>query len=301
MTTAVLPLFEAAPDVAKSRLAPTPARHIPALDGLRGMAILLVTLYRFTTQGAAEGVSPAFEFGLGNRGVDLFFVLSGFLITGILYDAKSEQHYFRNFYMRRSLRIWPLYYGALLVTLVVLPWFSSAAATMFAQAREHQVWLWLYGANVLNAYEGAWCLGRFDHFWSLAVEEHFYLVWPLVVYFCSRRTSLVICTLMIVVTPLARIGWLACGGNSTAVEVFTLFRLDALAVGAWIALAMRSPEPGESRPVRWAGNVLALEHAAAVAGDHQGDAADVSARDDVRLLVRGRARVCRYVAGVALD
>src|SRR6266480_96399 len=103
-----------------------PRGHVPALDAIRGLAILLVTLYRFG--GGGEGpASAGLEHGLielGMRGVDLFFVLSGFLITGILFDAKGRSRYFRNFYMRRALRIFPLYYAALAVTLWLLPCFS---------------------------------------------------------------------------------------------------------------------------------------------------------------------------------
>src|SRR5437868_8736130 len=88
-----------------------PRGHIPALDAIRGLAIVVVTLYRFG--GGGEGPASALDhhpwlIALGQRGVDLFFVLSGFLITGILFDAKGKEHYFRNFYVRRALRIFPL-------------------------------------------------------------------------------------------------------------------------------------------------------------------------------------------------
>src|SRR6266568_1801981 len=93
-------------------------KHIPALDGLRGLAIILVLLFHFTPESGGHtmiGVLTRWVSRLGWCGVDLFFVLSGFLITGILFDAKGLQHYFRNFYMRRVLRIFPLYYGVLLL------------------------------------------------------------------------------------------------------------------------------------------------------------------------------------------
>jgi peptidoglycan/LPS O-acetylase OafA/YrhL len=183
--------------------------------------------------------------------------LSGFLITGILYDAREERHYFRNFYVRRSLRIWPLYYGVLAAVLLLLPLLSSGLAAGFSAARDHQGWLWLYGANIYNSWQGGWMLGKFDHFWSLAVEEHFYLVWPLVIFFASRKTSLRVCAALMILTPLARIGWLACGGNSTAAESFTLFRVDALAAGAWVALVIRT-ESGRRLLERWSGPVLAV-------------------------------------------
>src|SRR5436309_520881 len=90
------------------------ATHLPALDGLRGVAILLVLAFHLWNLGNPNVYlrTPLQKFAAaGWCGVDLFFVLSGFLITGILYDSKNSRHYFRNFYMRRILRIFPLYYG----------------------------------------------------------------------------------------------------------------------------------------------------------------------------------------------
>src|SRR5688572_9977607 len=108
---------------------PLPRGHIPALDGIRGLAILLVTIYRFAGThdgGTPRWLLPVLEFG--THGVDLFFVLSGFLITGILFDAKGEAHYFRNFYARRTLRIFPLYYGTLALVLIGLPLLGLSAS-----------------------------------------------------------------------------------------------------------------------------------------------------------------------------
>src|SRR5882672_5687186 len=100
-------------------------QRIPALDGLRGVAILMVLLNHFlpdrnyAPSRVMTWLSNAARSGWA--GVDLFFVLSGFLITGILIEAKASPHYFRNFYMRRVLRIFPLYYGALVLVFVILP------------------------------------------------------------------------------------------------------------------------------------------------------------------------------------
>lgn len=231
--------------------------HIPALDGLRGLAILMVSLYRFTTQSpGSTGDDAIFGFDIGARGVDLFFVLSGFLITGILFDTKSDERFFRNFYMRRTLRIFPLYYAALLLVLVLAPAWGFRGEAI-SDAQQHQSWLWLYGANIFIGWEGAWSLGCLNHFWSLAVEEHFYLVWPLVIFCTTRKTALWVCGAMILCTPLARAAWLVLGGNGIAAEVFTPFRLDALAVGAWLSLMVRSPE-GEAKITRWAAPVAVL-------------------------------------------
>jgi peptidoglycan/LPS O-acetylase OafA/YrhL len=216
---------------------------VPALDAVRGLAILVVTLYRFGggAGGAASAVGHSWLVELGSRGVDLFFVLSGFLITGILFDAKGKPHYFRDFYARRALRIFPLYYAALFVTLFLLPLLGGSAAAALQPAVESQAWLWLYGANVLQALRGEWCFGPLNHFWSLAIEEHFYLVWPLVIYCSSRRTGMWISGGMVCFSVVARALWLACGGNNVAAEVLTPLRMDGLALGSWLALAARSP------------------------------------------------------------
>jgi len=216
---------------------------LPALDAVRGLAILAVTLYRFGggAGGAASAIGHSWVMELGSRGVDLFFVLSGFLITGILFDAKGKEHYFRDFYARRALRIFPLYYATLFVTLVLLPAVGGSVGAAFQSAANQQGWLWLYGANVLQAARGEWCLGPLNHFWSLAIEEHFYLVWPLVIYVLPRRAAMWICGGVIAFSVATRALWLACGGNDVAAEVLTPLRMDGLALGSWLALVARAP------------------------------------------------------------
>jgi peptidoglycan/LPS O-acetylase OafA/YrhL len=220
-----------------------PRGHVPALDAVRGLAILAVTLYRFG--GGAGGTGSALGHWLivelGSKGVDLFFVLSGFLITGILFDAKEKEHYFRDFYARRALRIFPLYYATLVAALVLLPLSAGSVAAAFQPAVAGQTWLWIYNANVLQAVRGEWCLGPLNHFWSLAIEEHFYFVWPLVIYLSSRQTALRISGGMVCFCIISRAMWLACGGNDVAAEVLTPLRMDGLALGSWLALAARSP------------------------------------------------------------
>ncbi|HEX4142746.1 MAG TPA: acyltransferase [Pirellulales bacterium] len=226
--------------------APSLPKHVPALDGIRGFAILLVTAYRFSL-GPVDadygriGRVLFKAFSVGNLGVDLFFVLSGFLITGILFDAKGSSHYFRNFYLRRALRIYPLYYGVLLVALVALPLLLGARYQLFPEARADQASLWLYVANFLMGFRNEWCLGSFRHFWSLCVEEHFYLLWPLVIFFCSRRQAMAACLLTISFAIVGRIVWLMLGGPKVAIEAFTCFQCDGLALGSFLALVARGP------------------------------------------------------------
>ena len=259
MTLGLLSLIKArfrSPDCALGRPILANGLHLPALDAIRGLAILMVTAYRFNGGHSSRetGGSLLSLFESGFRGVDLFFVLSGFLITGILYDAKGKSHYFRNFYMRRTLRIFPLYYGALVVVFVVLPMASPWAHSLFRDAADHQGWLWAYGTNVYQAWTGQWAFGRFNHFWSLAVEEHFYLIWPFVIHFLARRTALRACAIIFCLSWGARVSWLAFGGNDAAAEVFTLFRVDSLVAGAWLALVARGPLGIKGLvPVAWIG------------------------------------------------
>jgi len=217
-------------------------RHIPALDALRGLAILFVTFYRFRygpEDESSAGIALEHVLNLGSRGVDLFFVLSGFLITGILLDSKHrDPHFFRNFYSRRSLRIFPLYFGALALFLLLLPAIASLPAA-FEAAQSQQFWLWIYCSNIYMSIEGSWCFGALDHFWSLAVEEHFYLVWPLVIFFCSRKQAIVIAASAAALAAIGRIGWTITNDTSVAVDVATWFRCDALLIGSIFALLLR--------------------------------------------------------------
>ncbi|XZE21161.1 acyltransferase family protein [Pirellulaceae bacterium SH449] len=221
----------------------SPGAHCPVLDGVRGLAILAVTLYRLCKEIDPNGndalawvrrLAP-----IGERGVDLFFVLSGFLITGILLRSRDEPHYFRNFIVRRTLRIFPLYFLSLIVGLYALPRLMGTEA--FDLARWNQWYLWTYTSNLKMSWENQWCFGAFDHFWSLAVEEHFYLVWPAVVLLLSRRSLAISCTLGIVLVGVARTIAASFSGWDVAVSVATFFRADSLLIGGTIAIFLNSP------------------------------------------------------------
>lgn len=228
-----------------SELTWQPNVHCLALDGIRGLAILSVTLYRLIKEIAPD-LHPALDLArriapVGERGVDLFFVLSGFLITGILLRSKNKKHYFRNFMMRRALRIFPLYFLSLAVGLGIIATFFSSQS--FEIARGQQLYLWTYTSNLRMSWLNEWCMGPFDHFWSLAVEEHFYLLWPVVVWLLSRRQLTVVCIAMFVVVGVARTIAASQPQYAVAVDVATYFRADALGLGALLAIIMTSSVP----------------------------------------------------------
>jgi len=180
----------------------------------------------------------------GVLGVDLFFVLSGFLITGLLLEAKGQPHYFRNFYARRTLRIFPLYYFVLAVLFIVVPAVATPSP-LLEVARQRQVWLWTYTSNFYIAATSSWAsLTYVSHFWSLAIEEHFYLVWPLVVWLFRRPVLERICVGILVAGLALRIGLVLGGVSELSVSVLTPCRIDTLAVGALLAILIRRPDAG---------------------------------------------------------
>jgi peptidoglycan/LPS O-acetylase OafA/YrhL len=223
--------------------------HIPTLDGLRGLAILLVLLFHeciIRPVGLPDRIF-ARVFGFGWCGVDLFFVLSGFLITGILLDTKSADGYLRNFYARRILRIFPLYYGVLFFSLVLLPLMHHAKVANFGRIAGDEIWYWLYLSNFSIARAHAMRHGILDVSWSLAIEEQFYLVWPLLVLLLSRNALKRVCLATIAGALIFRLAlWLA-HFHPLTIYVATPARIDALAVGAWISISVREPAVGLGR------------------------------------------------------
>jgi peptidoglycan/LPS O-acetylase OafA/YrhL len=240
--------------------------HLPALDGLRGIAILSVMFSHFILFVPAEGsvvgrviVKLAHT---GWAGVDLFFVLSGFLITGILADSRGKESYFRTFYMRRTLRIFPLYYAFLLLAFVVLPLIHFGDETPPAS---NAPWFVLYAANLFVARDGSFAnAGGLGHLWSLAVEEQFYLVWPLVIYFLPPRAAERAAVAAFFIALAVRCGMVLTHTSTTAMFVLLPARFDALAAGGFIALRARNAG-GVLGLVRPARVVLVLALAAIVA------------------------------------
>ena len=175
--------------------------------------------------------------GAGWIGVQLFFVLSGFLITGNLLDSLGAKNYYRAFYARRVLRIFPLYYGYLAAILILVPAVGLAPAGLL-DSRQHQVWLWTFLSNW-----GVPTVRGFEHFWSLAVEEQFYLFWPLLVALCVRRL-VPLCLAFAVGAFVFRSTMLALGADVGSAYGFTVSRMDALALGALVAAIVRAPTDG---------------------------------------------------------
>jgi peptidoglycan/LPS O-acetylase OafA/YrhL len=191
-------------------------------------------------------------------GVDLFFVLSGFLITGILLDAKGRDNYFRNFYARRALRIFPLYYGFLFAWFFIVPNVVQLSAKgPFAAGHDSQIWFWTYLSNYLSVMKGVTVPHGLNHFWSLAIEEQFYLIWPALVLLVSSRRLRAICLWMLPLGLLFRIWLMTTPYAHTGGYVLTPARMATLAVGAWLASAMREPSL-RKRIERWAPHALAF-------------------------------------------
>lgn len=213
--------------------------HIPALDGLRGVAILLVIPHNADMfSNSAPWLWPiALLAHAGWIGVQLFFVLSGFLITRNLLDSRGDAHYLRSFYARRVLRIFPLYFLTLFVGLVLLPQLIPYSPGALA-SHQHQLWLWTFTINWMQPF-GADVSG-FSHFWSLAVEEQFYLVWPFVVLFAAGRRLLWICGALVLVALVSRAVMLSMGAKPEMIYMFTFCRMDALAMGAAMAVVSLS-------------------------------------------------------------
>jgi peptidoglycan/LPS O-acetylase OafA/YrhL len=191
----------------------------------------------------------------GWLGVDLFFVLSGFLITGILLDSRDHPRYFRNFYARRCLRIFPLYYAVIGVAWLV---YGDSSGYLLASA--------FYLANFAHYFDIA-VSARLGVLWSLAVEEHFYLVWPWLVRFSSRKALTTIACGLVVGAPLLRM-WGVQHGLSITEEIYkyTWFRLDGLALGALLAVWVRSRFSGGRRSLGLAAGLLGLSLILTVAG-----------------------------------
>jgi peptidoglycan/LPS O-acetylase OafA/YrhL len=213
---------------------------MPALDGLRGVAIAGVLACHFLNAwpgATALDRGAVAALGLGWTGVDLFFVLSGFLITGILVDTAGRPGWWSSFLARRALRIFPLHYLALALFGLAGPALGLVDRWTFGR------WGWWYWSYLANwAYPAREAIPALAHFWSLAVEEQFYLVWPLVVLGARGRRLAAASAALVLAGPLLR-AWivLASGWPAGSAYRVTPGRVDALAMGALLATLVRSP------------------------------------------------------------
>lgn len=217
-------------------------KRITKLDGVRGVAILLVLVYHYflcelvSQKGLASRVSHAFS--LSWSGVDLFFVLSGFLIVGILLDHRASSNYFWVFYARRICRIFPVYF-LILGSFACLSLTSLSRSPSFEWLLHGALPLWSYVSFTQNLFMGArgdFGAGWLGVTWSLAVEEQFYLVIPVLIYFLPRRASVCVLLLGILAAPLLR--YEAPGFRAF---VDTPWRSDSILSGALLAFLVRWP------------------------------------------------------------
>jgi len=216
--------------------------HVPVLDAVRGLAILLVLFIHIGGNMPAPKNDAWKVFGSLTSscwvGVDLFFVLSGFLITGILYDTGQATNFFRAFYARRFLRIFPLYYGFLfLLGILTIP------LDIEWRSREWIYLLYLQNTHVMkNVHSAAFSpFITIDHLWSLAVEEQFYCVWPAMVFFVKDRIKLMkMAGLLMAGSMLVRLVMLYGHKSLWMIYVFTPARADSLMIGSVLALLFRS-------------------------------------------------------------
>ena len=237
---------------------PERGRHSPALDGIRGLAVIMVMAHHWTFLNGSRNpfdqtLTSAMNWGW--IGVELFFVLSGFLITGILLDSRGRSHFFRDFYARRTLRIFPLYYAFLFAFLVLPRWLHGQALAernLLGPDQPSALWYWTYLSNFL--------LARKDYYsvlgptWSLAVEEQFYWLWPVVVLLSGRRLAKVCCWL-IGLSIAIRLAMALYGAEYPTEYVLMPSHMDGLLVGALVSLRARS-----------AGGMLSLRRPALFAG-----------------------------------
>lgn len=181
--------------------------RIKELDGLRGVAVVLVMALHLFKRAAYFTEHPVLETfttitTVGWVGVDIFFALSGFLITSILLRSKTEEHYFKNFYVRRALRILPLYYVAILFVLLFAPKVEPEFTSQLNTALPIML---LYQQNWALLFKGFYITQYLGITWSLAIEEQFYFIWPFIVYKLDRERLIKVSIGYIIISTMARV------------------------------------------------------------------------------------------------
>ena len=203
-------------------------KHITAIDGLRAIAVMSVFLFHLRV--------PGFEWG--SSGVQLFFVISGFLITGILIDTIDHPHYFRHFYIRRSLRIFPIYYLTLILLLI---WGIIRGYDVVPQ---YLTYFFTYTQNYIQAYYkyqlGYWIM--LPHTWSLAIEEQFYVIWPLLLFILRPKRLPALCLFLIATAIIWRVVTSEYSDFAIKTWIYDFAlpsHIDTLAVGGLITWGVR--------------------------------------------------------------
>jgi peptidoglycan/LPS O-acetylase OafA/YrhL len=223
--------------------------HVSVLDSVRGLAICLILLFHFLpsypTPDRILGLAKKLA-STGWSGVDLVFVLSGLLITEILLRSRGRILAAREFYVRRFLRIMPLYLGSLLFVFGVLPFFvRSGADPSFDTLRSYQGWYWALSANIVCLLHGFPAMQSttvdLGHFWVLAVIQQFYLLWPLLVWNVSERKLPGIAWAVIVLSLGLRVGGMCFLDGTLRENIFyqTPTCLDSFAIGSLVAVYLR--------------------------------------------------------------
>ena len=217
------------------------------LEGLRGIAILMVTIHHFWPETGEffQRWSSIAHFGW--IGVDLFFVISGFLIGGILLDTREDSRYFSNFYARRILRIFPLYYAVVLSLFLVVPTGQALIHGLsymdsgFIRESGSPLWYLLFAGNIREAITGTEPAYFLAPLWSVSIEEQFYLLCPLLIRNLSITGLKRLLLGIMVFSPLFRMAmYFAFPDNERIQYLATLSRFDNLSAGVWLALMARS-------------------------------------------------------------
>ena len=225
-------------------------RRFLALDGVRGLAVIAVLVTHASYAIHNRIVFRVFQ--MGWTGVDLFFVLSGFLITGILLDTRSAVNRAGSFYARRVLRIFPIYYLTLgLALLAQARWAWVAADADMPTLGSRLPYLFYYTNFISLWHHGIAHQTLLSHFWSLAVEEQFYFVWPLIVWHISTKTVYRLCGAAVCFTLILRVvsGWYF--GYGVWLFLLTPTRADGLFVGAGLAALLASKPPSFQADSGW--------------------------------------------------
>lgn len=228
--------------------------HIPELDGLRGLAIALVLIYHCHPKLESTHLDVIAKWGW--IGVNLFFVLSGFLITGIIADSRTDQHFFRNFYARRALRIWPVYVLILLLNYFFIPW---AFGSFWWGVHEMRYAPWPYYIFFVQNLFFITLPGTLGPTWSLAIEEQFYVFWAPFARIIRNRTLVPFLIAVLVASPFIRLA-----DFKIFTATHTLTHLDGLAIGSLIAIALRELDLSRAAVRRFAFGGLLLGAAGVV-------------------------------------